>query len=179
MNLANTSPHRKDLCDAGNALNAPPDGPVCKGAQVLAIHLLSGAVEAYQHDFTHQGRNGCHVGENAFGELWDGCLQAFLNKLTRSNQISTPVKFYIDERQGHIGGSPQAGHSRHAHQGTLQRNADTTFHLLRSQTRGFGQNGDRRLGQVRKYFDGQFSSQMNASCQKHQCRHHDDGAMLQ
>ena len=177
LDLLHPAAHGENFSYARNGLDAAADVPVCEGAQIPRRGGAGWIAQADQHDVTHQGSGGRHVGGNAAREVLRCAGEAGLDIVPGLVEIGLPVELDEDEGERDVVGGAQAGDPGDTHEGFFQWNRDAGFHFLGCVSGGLGEDGDGGPGQVREDFDGKLGCLLHAQSQRHQGESHHDGPL--
>ena len=146
------TPRRDHLRHAGNGEQAPPNDRLGDGAQFqwrMAIRL-----EIDEQHFAHDRRHGREEGRLDVRRQ-RACHERELlrHRLPRPGNVLTPVEFNPDDRDAHSGCRAHPTYARGPVQCRLDGERDQRLNLERVHAGRFGQDRDRRGGEIRQHVE--------------------------
>ena len=151
--LPHVAAHHRDLRDAGNAHQPTPQIPIGQGPQLGRTDRLVPGGQTDGHDLAHDRGNRTKERPHVRRQRRRHLGHLFPHDLPRAVDVRLPTEFDKDQRQSDAGHRPHALHAGGAIDRRLDRHGDEQFHLVRGQSRHFGENGHGRTVQVGKDID--------------------------
>ena len=184
LDLLHSAADGEHLGDTADALQTPPQRPVCQRAQVHRrdvawLARLDRAAQPHEQDLAHERRNRRHAGFHPLGQGGKHPLQALLHELAGAIDVRAPSKLRKDERQTHIRAGAQAVEPADALHRCLEPLGDERLHLLRREAGSLGEDRHRRLRHVRQNLHWELGERLIPKSHRHQRQHQNQRTVMQ
>ena len=118
----------QNLGDAGHGLQVELDQPILDRAQLFERVLTGRVFEVVEQDQAHAGRNRPQFGfAKAFGDLFPGLLESFVDQLAGKVDIYSVGKVDVDHREAEVGHGADILNARQAVHHRLNGIGDVGF----------------------------------------------------